>query len=259
MATDRAKRIAAVKRRIVPVSRADPYVKVLAFGPNGMGKTRFGATAPKPLLIDINEHGTRSVQDYPGVEVFHVDTWPDLVYAFWMLHDGNHKYESVVIDNLTTMQHLCMRHVLGEAADRDPNRDPAMPSRQIWGKLAELMKPEILNFRNLPMHVVFLAQERVQEISDDDSDDGIVTTMHVPDLSPGSRGTATGAVGVIGRIYRREVRATVRGKERSQWEPRMLVGPHESYVTKDRTGQLGRIIRNPTVPMIIAANNTRSK
>lgn len=254
MATDRDKRIAAVKRRIVPVRDAEPYVKILVYGRNGKGKTRFAATAPKPLVIDINEKGTRSVRNYKDVDVLPVSKWPDIVYAYWMLREGDHRYESVVIDTLTAMQHLCMRHVLGEEADRDPHKDPNMPSRREWGKLAELMKPLILQFRNLPMHVIFTAQERVTSDSEGGDDDA-AAVEHVPDLSPGSRGVAMGAVEVIGRIYQREVRAVHprTKKEVTKWETRMLVGPHEAYATKDRTGALGRVLREPSVPKIIQA------
>lgn len=256
---ERAVRIQAVKRRIVPVSQAEQFVKVLVYGVNGAGKTRFAATAPKPLIIDINEKGTDSVKDYPGVDVFHAKTWADVVYAFWFLHEGGHGYDSVVIDNLTSLQNMCMRHVLKENSDRDPNKDPTTPTQRDWGKLAELLKPRILDFRNLDMHVIFIAQERILKDKNEEGEDS-VDSVHVPDMSPGSRGVAMGAVGVIGRIYQRELTTTVKGKEKSVWEPRMLVGPHESYITKDRTGNLGRIVRNPTVPKIIAANNTtRSK
>jgi hypothetical protein len=254
VSNDRAKRIDAVRRRIVPVSESDPWIKALGYGLNGAGKTRWGATAPKCLLIDIDERGTRSVANYPGVKVFHAVSWADVTFAYWFLRDGNHDFESVCIDNLTTMQNLCLKFVLKENADRDPNKDPTVPVQRDWGKLAQLMRPVILNYRNLDMHVVFLAQERVIEIKDED-DGGVLSSQHVPDLTPGSRGTVMGAVGFIGRIYQREVTVKVKGKEVTRVEPRMLLGHHESYITKDRTGSLGRILRNPTVPKIIEANN----
>jgi hypothetical protein len=98
------------------------------------------------------------------------------------------------------------------------------------------------------MHVVFTALERV--IGEEDEPDS-----HVPDLSPGTRGTALASVDVIGRIYQKEQR-TVKGrgskkKETKEWVDMMLVGPHENYETKDRTGVLGRVMKNPTIPAII--------
>lgn len=245
----RDKLLAKIEKRIMPVKEAEPYVKILVYGRNKQGKTRFAATAPNVLIVDINEKGTRSVRNYPGAKVFHVRAWEDLTHVYWFLREGNHNFESVVIDTITNMQHLCMKHVLGEAEDRDPNREPNMPDRRAWGKLSELMKPLLYNFRNLPMHVVFVAQERVLA----EEDEGI--QERVPDLSPGTRGVAMGSVDLIGRIYQKEVRVVKGKKESSKWETRMLVGPHDEYATGGRTISLGRIIRNPSVPQIIEAMN----
>jgi hypothetical protein len=245
------KRIRAIQKRIVGIEEASPWVKVLVYGRNGTEKTRFAATAPKVLIVDINEKGTKSARQFKGAKVFPVRKWEDVAYLYWYLRDADHDFESVAIDNLTTLQQLCMTHVLKEAGDRDPNKDPAIASKRDWGKVTELLKPLILNLRNLDMHVIFIAQERTEG----DEDEGY---EHMPDMSRGNRGVATGAVDIIGRTYQKEVRKGKRkgkkkGSEEAAWEPRMLVGPHENFTTKDRTGQLPRIVRNPTVPMFIEA------
>lgn len=246
----KGKAIALVRRRIVPVSQAEPHLKVLVYGRNGMGKTRFACTAPKPLVVDMSEKGTKSVRTYPGVEVFHAKTWKDVVWAYWFLKAGGHDYESVVLDTLTGMQNLCMVQVLKESEDRDPTKDPKTASQRDWGKLAQLMKEQLLNFRNLDMHVVFTAQERTYDNEEEER------LERVPDLSPGSRATATACVDIIGRMYQKERRTAVKGgKERVKWETRMLVGPHDDYTTKDRTGVLGRIVVEPNIPEILEALN----
>lgn len=243
--------IRSVKERIVPVREASPHVKVLLYGRNGSGKTRTGATAPKCLWIDVDEKGTKSIRNYPNVEVFHAQNWEDVVWAYWYLKSGDHDYESVGIDTLTTMQNICMRHVLKEAEDRDPAKDPAMASMRDWGKVGQLMKEHLLYFRNLPMHVVFIAQERSI-----DNEEG--ETERVPDLSPGSRTTATACVDFIGHIRKKEVRAVNRKskKETKAWRTIMLVGPHEVYLTKDRSGVLPRLVADPTIGRIIKAANS---
>lgn len=247
MADNRTKQIAAIKKRIVPVSDAEPFAKVLLYGRNGQGKTRIACTAPKPLVLDMNEKGTKSVRKYPEVEVLHCKKFADVVFAYWMLKEGDHPYESVVLDTLTGMQGLCIKQILKEGEDRDPTKDPKVMSQREWGKLAELMKEQVLNFRNLPMHVVYTAQQRI--IDDPDTEAREI----VPDLSPGSRGPATAAVEIIGHVYQKEVRGVNKKTKRevSKWETRLLVGPHEEYITKDRTGALPRIMRNPTIPMMI--------
>jgi len=248
---NREKRIEQVRKRIVSVREAEPYVKLLVYGRNGAGKTRLAASGPAPLVVDINEKGTKSVRNYPGVKVFHVAKWEDLTYLFWFLHEGDHQYETVVLDTLTGLQNLCMKHVLKEGVDRDPNRDPAMPAQRDWGKMSELIKPLLLNYRNLPMHVVFTAQERL--VGDDDGNQ-----EHTPDLSASIRAVACGSVDIIGRIYQAQVRQVNKRtkKEVKAWETRLLVGPHDEYTTKDRTGNLGRILTQPTMEKIIDAATT---
>lgn len=245
MAIPKDKAIAYVESHIVPIEEAAPYLKILVYGRNGSQKTRFAATGPKTLIIDVDEQGTKSARKFKGGMVYPAKRWQEIVWAYWYLKASDHSYETVAIDTITAMQNVCMKQVLRESVDRDPNKDPKTASQRDWGKLAQLMKEQLLNFRNLPMHVVFVAQERV--VDDPDSE----TTERVPDLSPGSRATATACVDIIGRMYQREVRGTKNKKEVSIWEPRMLVGPHEEFTTKDRTGVLGRIMRNPSIPKII--------
>lgn len=247
--SDKESRIKDVERRIVPVREIENYVRVLLYGQNGKGKTRTAATAPKPLLIDINEEGTKSIRNYNGVEVFPAKNWEDVHWAYWFLRSGEHEYESVIIDTLTMMQNVCMKQVLREAEDRDPAKDPATASQRDWGKVAQLMKDLLLNYRNLPMNVIFVCQERSI-----DNEEG--ETEKVPDLSPGSRATATACVDFIGRIYTREVRVVKGKKTTKAWRTLMLIGPHDVYLTKDRSGVLPRIVPNPSIPQMIAATES---
>jgi hypothetical protein len=245
------KGIKHVESHIEDVSESSPYVRILAYGRNGKEKTRFAATAPKPLILDVNEEGTSSVRNYPGVKVYKIKKWAQLTWAYWYLKEADHGFETVIIDTLTQAQKLCMTAVLKRAEDRDPNRPLKMPMQRDWGSMTEMMKPIIFDFRNLPMHVIFVCQERIDKPRDDDEDTHV---RIVPDLSPGVRGDAMSAVGIMGRMYKKPVRKGKGKKTRTVYESRMLVGDHEDYDTKDRTGQLGYIIRKPNVPDMIEAN-----
>jgi hypothetical protein len=246
--------MATVKKRIIPVSEATPYVRALFYGRNGKGKTRLAASGPKTLIIDVNEEGTKSVRNYKDAYVYFVKKFEQLDWVYWYLKEGKHEYETVVIDTLTQAQKLAMKFVLGEAEDRDPNRPTGLPDRRAWGQMTELMRPVIFNYRNLPMHVVFVCQERIDRGSDEEEESGEVRPRIVPDLSPGLRADAMGAVEIMGRVYRRPVRRGKGKKETIVWQTRMLVGDHEDYETKDRTGQLGEVVRNPTMQMMIEAS-----
>jgi len=255
---DHSREIARVKKRIIPLSEASPHCKILIYGRNGKGKTRIAASGPKTLLLDVNEEGTKSVREYPG-HAYKIKQFMQLDWVYWYLREGDHPYETVVIDTLTQAQKMCMRHVLGEAEDRDPNRPPSLPDRRAWGQMTELMRPVIFNYRNLPMHVVFVCQERVDRGSDEEEESGEVRPRIVPDLSPGLRADAMAAVEIMGRVYRRPVRRGKGKKATTIWETRMLVGDHEDYETKDRTGQLGYIVKRPTMKLMIEASGNHTE
>jgi hypothetical protein len=241
-----------IKKKIVPISQAEPYLRALIYGPNKNGKTALGATAPHPLILDINEKGTKTARRTKGAYVLPCESWTDVVEGFWYLRQADHGFESFIIDTATAMQAVCMKHVLKEAHVRDPNKDPKLPSKRDYGKVTELMRGQILAFRNLPMHGIFLAQERITG----DPDEG-EPLMHEPDLSAGNRGSLMGAVDLIGRVYLRERFTTVkvRGKKREKRsvEQRMLLGYHDEYRTGNRDFGLPPIIRNPTIPVLIEA------
>lgn len=245
---NREEKIKLVSKRIVSVKEAEPHIKALLFGQNKQGKTRVGATAPKPLLVvDINEKGTKSIRTYKDVDVFPAKTWEDITFIYWFLRDSpkGRKYKSVMVDTATGMQNVCMRHVLKEALDRDPNRPPKTPSQREWGTMAEYMTPLILNFRNLPMNVIFCAQRR----NDKDRNDEDAPDFWVPDLSPKPRGQLTAAVDVMGYVYQKAIRGVdkKKKKEKPKYETRMIVGPSEKHLTGNRFGLTG-VMRNPTIP-----------
>lgn len=236
-----AKAAKEVAKRKKSVDDTSPYAKILAYARNKKGKTVFGCSAGKAtFLVDIDEEGTRSAKG-SGAEVFEANNFDEVVWAYWYLKAGKHKFKVVTVDNLTTLHKAALRKVMGQAEDRDPTREHGTANQREWGRANNLFNELVTNFRNLPMHVVFLAQERV--IVDDDEEE---PNLHTVDLPAGARGTALGAVGIIGRIYLKEVK-------KGKWEGRMLVAPHDEYDTGNRVEGLPRIIRNPTVPKLVRA------
>lgn len=227
---NRKDRIGDAKSRIKSPSEFD-YLKMLVYGQNGKGKTRFGASGPKPLVIDCNERGSMSIRNFKDAQVFPVEFFPDIDMVYWYLHSGQHEHETVVIDTVTSLAQLCMKFVLGDESSRDPTHDPNMPGKREWGKVGELMRTVILNFRNLDMNVVFLAQER-RGFTDDDDDDA---PEIFPEVSPSVRTALTASVDIIGRVFVKEVVQKKGGKKQAVPSYRMLIGASERYVTKDRS------------------------
>lgn len=240
-----------VTGKIRRASEIEQRQRILIYGKSGSGKTRLAATAPNVLLVDVNEKGTSSVRRDFDPQVFTCDLWTDLSDVFWYLQEGDHSFETVAIDGVTSMQNLCMKFVLGDEAARDASRDPDMPSRLVWGKVGELMKTQITNFRNLPMNVIFTALTRTR-ISGDEGEEEEVSIG--PACSPSIAGHLEAAVDIIGFLTTREV--VVKSKDetkkpRKVVRRRLLVGPSERYVTKDRTGVFGDFVDNPNIQEMI--------
>lgn len=237
---------ANVVEKIQNADEMEGYARMLVFGRSGAGKTRLAASAPNVLLIDVNEKGTDSVRKDFNPPVYPVDLWSELQDVYWYLASGDHKYESVAIDGVTAMQNLCMKFVLGDEASRDASRDPDMPSRQIWGKVGELMKTQITNYRNLPMNVIFTALQRVRSVGEDEDVEGEM--LVTPGASPSIGSHLEAAVGIIGYLTTREVK--IKGKDKRVVRRRLYAGPSTRYLTKDRYFELGAYVDNPNLTKI---------
>jgi len=232
-----------VKGQIKRASEIHDPFKILIYGRAGKKKTRTMATLPDVLLVDINDRGTRSTKRDLDPNVYILNRVPELDDIYWFLAEGDHEYKSVALDGMTGLQNLILKFVMNDEAIRDASRDPNMASRQIWGKANELMKSYITNFRNLPMHVGFTALERSRDVAEDEEADPQIVVS--PAVSPGVANHLEAAVGTIGHITTREVRVK-RGKETGTVVRTYLrVGPSERYITKDRDGLFGSVVKDP--------------
>lgn len=235
----------------MPASAAKGPLKIVVYGRNGKGKTHFaGSSNLKTLVIDCQEKGAETLSDRENVDVLFIDNWDDLQYIFWMLRDGQHDYKVVVIDTITSLSNLCMKWVLKDDNDRGSSEDPLMPTRQSYGKLAEAMQDMIIDWRNLPYVIVFLAQERSYAVKDEN--DEVVGQEIGPSMTPKPLGTLLSAVGTIGRMTDKEVTKEVNGKKVTETQWMMLVRGDDKFIAKTRIRGLKKTVINPNLGKIIS-------
>src|SRR4051812_49045287 len=86
-------------------------LRALTYGPSGIGKTRFGATASNALFISA-EAGLLSVTDR-SVNNAEIKSMADLRDAYEFLSKPGHGYETVVIDSLTEIQSFIIANMTG--------------------------------------------------------------------------------------------------------------------------------------------------
>lgn len=239
--TQVASDIEFVKGRMKKVQDLNPYLKAVIYGRNKTGKTRFSCSSEQDtFLIDCNEKGTDSIRNRKNVTVYEMTKYEDLDPAYWYLKSSGHPHKVVVIDTVTMLAKLGMRWVLKDDVEKDLDRDPLTPDKRSWGKLGEALNEMTFRFRNLPMDVIFLAQEK--QTTTDDDEGGTTIEVH-PELSPSPRSTLLSAVSVTGRLYVKEVTVN----EKTSMQRRMLLGPHPKYVSGNRFEELKYVEVNPTL------------
>lgn len=253
MATARKDYTALAKQRIrKPGTRP---LRFLVYGRNKVGKTTFGASAPKTLVVDPESGGEALGQD---VDLWPISRWPDLDEVWRFLREGKHPYENVCFDGLTRMSNMALRFVMKMQEERDLDRIPGMVQQRDYGKAGELMKGMLFNLHTLPVGIVYTAQERMEssagfgDAEDEDSEE--VEARFVPDLPRGVRSSVNAIVDVIGRLYTVKVEGIhpKTGKEIKGIQRRMWLAPSDVYDTGARSGtvKLPEYIKGPTVPKL---------
>ena len=244
MATAPTSASKSIADRIAKPSAKTNYVAATIFGKGGVGKTSLLATMPgQGLVIDIPqvEGGTNVLSDADNIRVFPGDgapvTWDELDKVYQYLQAGKHDFKWYAIDTITATGELAKRKTLGE---RDLSADPRIVTMQDWGKIGELQKDLFYRFRSLPMHGIFLAQEKLRGGGEDGA------LEYQPDISPSALGGLVPSMFLIGRMFTREIE-NPKTKELVT-ERRLRVGTHALSVAKVRalpTRQLPPVLKNP--------------
>lgn len=253
-------KITAKEKRTNPLRRAKPvkdvvnYVTSLFYGRSGTGKTTLAATYPKKMLVmDFRDKGTDSIRDVEEVDILEIETWDDVEDTYWALKKESQLYKSLIIDTVSGMQTLAIAKV---KEDNNVGKTENL-SRRNWGEVAGLMTTWIMNYRDLPMHVVFLAADRIKNASDEDDEDSYGEERLEPEVGPSLIPSVArilnASVEVIGNTFIRQ-RRKPRGDKIVEITSYMLrVGPHPYYITKIRSPKSFKTpgsIKNPTFKKI---------
>lgn len=245
---------AIARSKISQPSKSSRPPRFLVYSRNKKGKTTF-ATSPgqgNVLILDPEDGTDGMVKSNP--HVWKIGAWADLDDAYRYLKSGDHPYKWVSPDGLTKFSNMAIRYVMSQEEERDLSRKPGMVQKQDYGKAGELMKGMLNNFHSLPLGIIFTAQERVIEVTDDpeadDEDAESTSVIYVPDLPKGVRSAANSIVDVIGRLYTVKLDHPKTGEKVVQ--RRMWIEPHIAFDTGYRSDyRLPPFIKGPTVPKLV--------
>lgn len=217
-------------------------LSICVFARGGSGKTTLLGTMPgKGLVIDIPqiEGGTFVLEDHEDrIDVTSVEKWDDIDKIYWHLKDPkNHDYGWVGIDTITAMTRLALRKTIGE---RNLDVNPHKITTPEWGTVGQMVAELVLKFRLLPVHTVWLAQERT---FGNDNEARVVG----PDTSPAARAALLPPLMMCARLW---VEHTLEGVA----ERHLRVHKHSDFDTKIRVKpgvDMPAVIRDPNLKQII--------
>lgn len=225
-------------RPVASISRPRSWA---IYGRSGTGKTTFASSFPKPILVlDIGDQGTDSIADVEDVFVKEIGSWEQLVEEYYHLKENPHGFKTVVFDTITQAQQMCMKHVVTDKRKSTERvGDWGTMTRREWGDVVGMMKDQIVDFRDLPLEVVFLAQERASVTEDEtENPDNMIIPEVGPAVTKGIATTLNAAVSVIGNTFVRQERytKTINGKSVERVRPQysLRLGPNSVYTTKIR-------------------------
>lgn len=155
----------------IVTERARGPLKILAYGPEGVGKTRFGAFSIKPIFL-CAENGL-SAPDLKGVPAFPApDTWGDVLDAVKHLTTAQHDHKTLVVDSLDWLhQHaraaVCKRENMSPSQYEDYGRGEKH-AFELWVQLMAALS-ELQEKRG--MHVVMLAHSAMETFQNPQGED----------------------------------------------------------------------------------------
>ena len=224
-----------ILKRAVPVHEVDEFVTCLIYGRSGSGKTTLAASFPKKILVlDIKDRGTDSIRDVQGIDVMNIENWTDFEAIYWALSKGDHEYKTVVLDTISGLQELAIKEVKG----REHVEVESAMSQRLWGTTSMMMQQWIYAYRDLPLNVVFISQERSKRGTDDENYDDQLDPEVGPAVMPSVSKVLCAAVKIIGNTYIRQITKPsqkIPGQLIIQTTYMLRVGPHPYYITKVRS------------------------
>lgn len=201
--------------QIKTYSPTDHKIKALIYWESWSWKTSFGATAPGVIFASA-EAWLLSVWN-KKIDYVEIKTKQDLLELYQYLAKGGHGYKTVVIDSITEINDIIKQTL-------EQKRGRALQI-QDWGEISKDIEKILRSFRGLDMHVIFIAQEKVEK-----DEDKIVK------IAPSLNGSAATKIAYfMDVVWHISVNAA--------GEHLINTQPSPKYVTKDRTGLIGNGIK----------------
>lgn len=239
----------ALMSRITTVDNKSKYLKILVYGNPGTGKTVFTATAPSPLIIDV-EKGAHSINNHPQLmrakaleykSLFQVE---QLIKYLAADTPQLSEFKTIVVDSFSELQKRDLDAIVTEEAAKDANRNKFLPLGPDYNVNTEHMRMIASALRDLDRHIIVTCHVK------EEKDETTGRILKRPNLTPKLAGTLAGIFDVVGYM------ATSGAGENTVRT--LQVHPTADVTAKTRIGNLPAVIENPTFDAIYTAFTTHS-
>ena len=197
---------------------------MLVYGEGGVGKTTFGATAPKPLLADC-ENGAKYF-GLRGIEmnVARITKWEDM--KDFLLEGMKPEYETLIIDPIGELMDKLKRRMVA-LGDKKLVQADGSPTMAGWGWLKKTMRDYLKALRDTGKNILIVAHIEEKE------DEGRIIKR--PKIETRLSDDLVNMVDVVGYM------TVINDGEKDK---RIIIvdASSDKYTAKDRSGQLGKVI-----------------
>lgn len=242
--------LALAKQRITRPSQMKKKPKLLVYARNKKGKTTLTASAGRGKILILDPEQGTSESKRVDPDVWPIYRWEDVADACGFLATMKHNYEWVGVDGLTRLNDMALDYTMKIREARQIDAQPGMVAQKDWGQAGKVMKTMMVNLYNLPIGVIYTAQERVMESISSEADEDVEEQpmAFVADLPKGSRSMIYSLVDLIGRLYVVQIDKPDGSKVK---ERRLWIGENPMYDTGYRSDfDLPDYIRRPTLGRI---------
>lgn len=153
---------------IISMSEYEEVKNVLVYGDSGIGKTVISASAPRTLVLGVEQGLVSAKRAGSTADMWLIESWggsptdknPDnnLRAAYrWLSKGGYRKYQWLDVDGITEMQEMAKMQLLADGIELDPNSSEYVLEWQSNLALQQMTKIMVKNFCKLPVNTIFTA------------------------------------------------------------------------------------------------------